>query len=148
MKKIAGIVLLSLLLSTAAVTAQEQQTAETQEQPAAETQENSKWGPLSYRNVTVYKVLEHQDGYIIYYSRTGNGIAKVKIPKEWYYKKLTFRNMPPQLNPMMTVVTKDGEFHSVILTLPPSRQHHVWGVCPRGTDFSDVQGIESITLEY
>ena len=90
MKKIAGIVLLGLLLSTAAVTAQEQQTAETQEQPAAETQENSKWGPLSYRNVTVYKVLEHQDGYIIYYSRTGNGIAKVKIPKEWYYKKLTF----------------------------------------------------------
>lgn len=168
MKKFAGIALAGLLLAavplaaqeaaapedTAAQTqetaaadtgtqAQEQQTAQT-----AQTEENSKWGDLSYRNVTVYKVLEHQDGYLIYYARTGNGIASVKIPKEWYNNKLTFRNMPPQINPLMTVITKGGEFHSVMLTLPPNRTHHVWGVCPRGTDFSDVQGLESIELEY
>lgn len=122
--------------------------------PAAAEANNAgghKESSLSYKMAPVYKVMESRDAYVVIYGRYGSKLATAKIPKEWAkYKpdttrKLTIRSLPPKLNPYITVVKKDGEFHKVILTVPSNKNDTVWGTASNSK--VDASGVESIELE-
>lgn len=89
---------------------------------------------VTYRNVLVYKVLDHKDAYIVMYAKGHRDVATVTIPKKWYSSainvntKLSFRALPKGMDPYMTVISRNGSFERVLLTLPTSRAASVWGV--------------------
>lgn len=86
---------------------------------------------LTYKNVTVYKVLDQKDAYIVLYAKGHREIGNVSIPKKWYTespKKLFFRPLTKGLGPYMSVFYDEGNFKKVILTMPTSRASSVWGV--------------------
>lgn len=106
---------------------------------------------LSYRNVTVHKILDHKDVYIVLYAKHGIGTGRVMIPKSWAHenpKKIQFRLLPKGLNPFMTVVYKDGEFHKVILTAQSPKVGGTWAVASAYADIGDSAQAETLEIEY
>ena len=106
---------------------------------------------ISYKNVTVYRVLDHRDAYVVMYARARNQIGKVTIPKSWHSRdnenkkaKLNFRPLPTGMAPWMTIITRDGNFDSVTLTMPTGRNHAAWGVATSDVEISD---LDKQTLE-
>ncbi len=86
---------------------------------------------ISYRNVTVYKVLDHKDAYIVMYAKGHREVGNVAIPKKWYKespRKLGFRKLSVGMTPYMTVFYRNGNFDQVVLTMPVSRADSAWGV--------------------
>jgi len=145
MKKIFLSILLVLAITTTVV-AQTQQVQRNE----SSSQEEGK-SSLSYRNVTIYKILDHKDVYIVLHGKNGLGIGQVMIPKTWSHespRKLQFRTLPKGLNPFMTVVYKDGEFHKVVLTLPVTKSGNVWGVAHDYADIGDSAQAETLDITY
>ena len=86
---------------------------------------------LTYKNVIVYKVLDHRDAYVVMYAKGHREVGNVTIPKKWYKEsqhKLAFRTLPAGMSPYMTVLYKSGEFSQVILTMPVNRGDSTWGI--------------------
>lgn len=141
MKKNLLALLLVFGLTVAGVFAQEQ-----------EAQTNKYDGNLTYRNVVVYKVFDHKDVVIVMYAKHGKDMGQVMVPKSWLHenpRKLTYRELPPGLNPYMTVLEKDGEFHKVILNLAPVRSpDNTWTVAKPYTDIGDAASAESLELDF
>ena len=103
--------------------------------------------PYSYRNVNVYRILDHQDAYVVLYEKQGIKIGKAVLPKKWAKeqpRKLVFRNKPKGMGTYMTVIYNEGEFYKVMVTLSPSRLDSVWGTVPTGTK---VSGTDADTLD-
>jgi len=123
--------------------------------PAISQEESKKYdneSDLTYVMATIYKVLETTDSYVVIYRKNGAAVGSVTIPKKWEryssteeVRKLQVRALPPRLDPYITVVTKNGEFYKVFLTLPVERSAKVWGRLKGKTD-TDVDSIESIEL--
>ncbi len=115
-------------------------------------QTNKYDGNLTYRSMVVYKVFDHKDVVIVIYAKHGKDMAQVAIPKTWSHenpRKLSYRILPKGINPYMTVVTKDGEFHKVILTLPHVRNpDSLWTVANPYLDFSDAASAETLEYEF
>ena len=109
-------------------------------------------GKMSYRNVIVYKVFDHKDVVIVIYTKHGKDMGQVMIPKSWTHenpRKLTYRTCPPGINPYMSVVTMDGEFHKVILTLPHVKSpDSLWTVASPHLDIGDAASAETLELDY
>lgn len=102
---------------------------------------------ISYENVTIYKVFDSKDAYVVLYAKKGIDIGKVTIPKSWAKespRKLAIRKQPAGMNPYMTVINKGGEFLKVWLTLPVNRKDEIWAVLPAG---SKVEGADATTLQ-
>ncbi len=102
---------------------------------------------LSYRNVNVYRILDHKDAYVVLYQKQGLKIGQAVLPKKWAKeqpRKLLFRNKPKGMGTYMSVFYNDGEFYKVILTLSPSRLDAVWGTVPTG---ATVDGTDADTLD-
>ncbi len=96
---------------------------------------------ISYHNVIVYKVLDHKDAYVVMYAKGHREVGNVTIPKKWYKEnpaKLSFRALPKGMTPYMTVLSKEGNFDHVILTMPVSRHTTVWGVADSSVQVSDA----------
>ena len=103
--------------------------------------------PYSYRNVNVYRILDHQDAYVVLYEKQGIKIGKAVLPKKWAKeqpRKLIFRNKPKGMGTYMTVIYNEGEFYKVMVTLSPSRLDSVWGTVPTG---AKIDGLDSDTLQ-
>ena len=89
---------------------------------------------VTYRNVQIYKVLDHKDAFIVMYAKGHRNVGTVNLPKKWYSSasrvdtKLSMRALPKGMNPYMTVIYRDGAFERVLLTLPVSRGNAIWGV--------------------
>jgi hypothetical protein len=101
-----------------------------------------------YHDVTIYKIHDYKDAYIILYARHDKGIGQLVIPKNWAKetpKKLTLRNMPKQISPYMSIYYNTNGFDHIQLTLPLSRQHSVWGASVSGDSFGD--NSSTTTLE-
>ena len=123
--------------------------------PAISQEESKKYdneSDLTYVMATIYKVLETTDSYVVIYRKNGAAVGSVTIPKKWEryssteeVRKLQVRALPPRRDPYITVVTKNGEFYKVFLTLPVERSAKVWGRLKGKTD-TDVDSIESIEL--
>ncbi len=131
-------VILSLLILVGilfSVTAEE--TEKTYKYPYQESE-------ISYRNVIVYKVLDHKDAYVVMYAKGHRDVGTVSIPKKWYSSaankdaKLSFRALPKGMNPYMTVISRNGSFERVLLTMPVSRGHSAWGVADSNVKIDDA----------
>lgn len=86
---------------------------------------------ISYKNVTVYKVLDHKDAYVVMYAKGHREVGNVTIPKKWYKespRKLGFRKLSVGMSPYMTVFYRGGNFEQVVLTMPVNRADSAWGV--------------------
>ncbi|MBO5137188.1 MAG: hypothetical protein J6B81_01635 [Spirochaetaceae bacterium] len=117
----------------------------------AQSQEEEGKSSLSYRNITIYKVLDHKEVYIVLYAKHGVGVGQVMIPKTWYRenpRKLQLRLLDKGLDPFMTVVYKDGEFHKVILTTPSPKRGDTWGVASDYTDIGDSAQAETLDIQF
>ena len=141
MKKNLLALLLVFGLTVAGIFAQEQ-----------EAQTNKYDGNLTYRNVVVYKVFDHRDVVIVMYAKHDKSMGQVMIPKAWIHqnpRRLTYRELPPGLNPYMTVLEKDGEFYKVVLNLAPVRSpDNTWTVAKPYTDIGDAASAESLELDF
>ncbi|MBR1536090.1 MAG: hypothetical protein IJ630_04050 [Treponema sp.] len=108
---------------------------------------------VSYRNVQIYKILDHNDAYIVMYAKGHRDVGTVTIPKKWYTSsmrsdsKLTFRPLPKGMNPYMTVLNRDGSFERVILTLPVSRASAIWGVADSTVKIDDADK-DTLDIKY
>lgn len=108
---------------------------------------------IYYKNVTVNKVLDHKDAYIVMHAKGHGSVGTVTIPKSWYStngntsSKLSFRPLPKGMAPWMTVISKDGAFNHVILTMPVSRAHAAWGVADPGKQIEDTNK-ETLEVVY
>lgn len=105
---------------------------------------------LSYHNVTVYKVLDHKQAYVVMYAKGHRDVGTVTIPKKWYKEnpsKLDFRLLPKGMTPYMTIVKKEGSFDHVILTMPISRAHEAWGVADSNVVIDDADK-DTLEIEY
>ena len=108
---------------------------------------------VSYRNVQVYKVLDHKDAYIVMYAKGHRDVGTVNIPKKWYSasmradSKLSFRPLPKGMYPYMTVISRDGAFERVLLTLPVSHNSPIWGVADSTHKIDDADK-ETLDIKY
>ncbi len=108
---------------------------------------------VSYRNVQVRKVLEHDDAYIVMYAKGHTGVGTVTLPKKWYSSqsnkntKLNLRALPKGMDPYMTVIYREGAFERVILTMPISRTSPVWGVAASTFKVTDADK-ETLDIAY
>lgn len=108
---------------------------------------------VSYRNVQVYKVLDHKDAYIVMYAKGHRDVGTVTIPKKWYSSsirpdaKLGFRPLPRGMYPYMTVISRDGSFERVLLTLPTTRNSPIWGVADSTVKISDADK-DTLDIKY
>ncbi len=104
---------------------------------------------LTYQTVSVYKIYDTKDAYVVLYEMQGLKMGQAVLPKKWTEntnnaRKMLFRDSPKGLNPYMTVIKQDGNFLKVWLTIPSDRKHAVWGVYPSGTP---VEGTDAESLE-
>jgi hypothetical protein len=108
---------------------------------------------VTYHNVTVYKVLDQKEAYIVLYAKGQNSVGTVTVPKKWYAtdanktSKLSFRPLPKGMSPWMTVISKEGSFDSVILTVPVSRANSLWGVADSNLVVEDANK-ETLEMAY
>ena len=105
---------------------------------------------LSYHNVTVYKVLDQKEAYIVMYAKGHRDVGSVTIPKKWYNEnpaKLSFRVLPKGMSPYMTVIKKEGSFDRVILTMPVDRANSAWGVADTGATVDDADK-DTLEIQY
>lgn len=141
MKRLVG-VLLVLALSCASIMAQDEQSENS-------GRDESKWGPVSYYNVPVYKVFDSKNAYVVVYGKSRYGAGSTTIPKKWARgnvqnpRKLKFRTVEGTLQPFMTVVSENGEFKRVVLNVPASKSNKIWGVAKE----SAVKDADKDTLE-
>lgn len=105
---------------------------------------------ITYQNVRIFKIYDQKDSYVVLYEKQGLKTGTAVIPKSWAKdqpRKLNFRNAPPKIQPYMTVISQDGSFLKVWVTVSPSRQNSIWGIYPAG---QSVEGsdADSLNLEY
>lgn len=101
---------------------------------------------VSYRNVQIYKVFDYKNAYVVEYRKGHRDVGMVSIPKKWYSelpRKLNFRALPKQMEPYMTIVSKEGSFERVILTMPIDRTGPYWAISTSG----QVSDADKDTLE-
>ncbi|MCR5605566.1 MAG: hypothetical protein K6F69_01945 [Treponema sp.] len=116
---------------------------------AADWQHEDNVSDLSYVNVTIYKIYDHVDAYVVKYAKAGLAVGQVVIPKSWFKDRpaqLEFRQLTRQLTPYMTVLKKGGEFYKVILTLPTDRNDKTWGVLSHNIKI-DTESVKSVEVD-
>lgn len=105
---------------------------------------------MSYENVSIYKVLDQKDSYVILYAKKGMDIGQAVVPKKWAKespRKLNFRKTPSGLGSYMTVIKKSGEFYKVWLTVPVNRNNSIWGILDSGVQVSGTDA-DTFNIEY
>lgn len=116
-------------------------TAENSSQPNKKYTNEFVESTVSYRNVNIRKVLDHRDAYIVFYQKGHRDTGTVTIPKRWYKenpKKLTFRPLPKGMTPYMTVISREGSFERVTLTMPKNQVAPYWGVADSSVTINDA----------
>lgn len=105
----------------------------------------------SYINVPLYKVYNHQNGYIVMYTRDGLKISTSYMPIKWFAfkeRKAKLINLPKGLYPYMTIVYKNNEFQYVTLAVPRNPADPFWGLLPETTgDVRDKFNVETFVLD-
>lgn len=104
---------------------------------------------ISYQTAPIYKIFDSTDYYVVLYGKYGSKMGTVTIPKEWAKwqkdtpRKLSLRSLPPKINPYITIVKKDNNFHKVILTIPLNKTDRLWGIINESkVDKSEKDSIE------
>lgn len=129
MKKTLIVGLISAVLSAGFIFSATAQESADKKEPSYKKEFHE--SEMSYKNVTVYRVLDQKDAYIVMYAKGHREVGNVVVPKKWYKsspRKLAFRKLSTGMSPYMTVLYRNGEFEQVILTMPISRADSAWGV--------------------
>ena len=141
MKKIFIIALLASIFTCAAFA---------ENQDLSRPKDESKWSDMTYVTAPVMEILESKDCYVVIYQKKYAGTATVTIPKSWNNfkkdtpRKLKFRNIKNPDDSFITVVSKGGEFHRVILSCPMKKNNKLWGIISNDLN---VEGADKETLE-
>lgn len=105
---------------------------------------------VSYHNVSIRKVLDHKDAFVVFYQKGRRDTGTITIPKKWYKqnpKKLTFRPLPRGMTPYMTVISREGAFERVTLTMPISHATTYWGIADSNITVDDADK-DTLEIEY
>ncbi|MCR5724691.1 MAG: hypothetical protein K6G80_06370 [Treponema sp.] len=135
---------LAVVVALAAVTVQV--SAENSSQPDKVYTREFIESAVTYRNVQVYKVFDYKNAYVVEYRKGHRDVGMVSIPKRWYSelpRKLNFRALPRGMEPYMTLISKEGAFERVVLTMPIDRTDPYWGISTQG----QVEDADKDTLE-
>ncbi len=104
---------------------------------------------ITYQTAPIYKIFDSTDYYVVLYGKYGAKMGTVTIPKEWAKwqkdtpRKLSLRALPPKINPYITIVKKDNDFHKVILTIPLNKTDRLWGIMNENkVDKSEKDSVE------
>ena len=141
MKKIFAILILTAIFAC---------TVFAENQDLSRPKDESKWSDITYVTAPVMKILESKDCYVVIYQKKFAGTATVTIPKSWNNfkkdtpRKLKFRNIKNPDDSFITVVSKGGEFHRVILSCPMKKNNKLWGIISNDLK---VEGADKETLE-
>ena len=138
--------LMAMVLCTCAILALVAQDAEKKESTKPIWDHGDNVSSISYQNVPILKIYDQKDAYVVLYEKQSLKIGTAVIPKSWAKetpRKLNFRNAQPKIHPYMTLISKDGEFNKVWITINPSRFNSIWGIYPNG---EEVQGTDATTL--
>jgi hypothetical protein len=106
---------------------------------------------LYYINVPIVRVLQHRDGYVVYYQKKAQGIGKTYIPKKWFAKTERKAYLDPldgYMGSFLTIYYNQGEFQRVRLNLPTDPRHAVWGGVYNGNDGAELFDIDTIDIVY
>lgn len=104
----------------------------------------------SYTNIPLYKVYNHQNGYIVLYTKDGYKISTSYVPIKWFAlsdRRGKLINLPKGLYPYMTIVYKNNEFQYVTLAVPRNPADSFWGLLPEGTDVTGKFDAETFVLQ-
>lgn len=105
---------------------------------------------ITYTNIPLYKIYNHQEGYVALYTKDGSTISKTYLPMSWIKSgsgKCRVIDLPKGLYPYMSVFYKNGEFQFVTLAVPKNPADPFWGVLPPDSDVSSKFDVETIVLE-
>lgn len=109
---------------------------------------------LTYVNVPVFRTYDQRQCYVVMYQKNNNKIGQVLLPKEWFkskaneQKKGILRTLPKLLNPYMTVIYKNNEFHKVLLNMPLDRNHSAWSIITPEIDVASKMNMETLEITY
>lgn len=109
---------------------------------------------LTYVNVPVYRTYDQRQCYVVMYQKNNNKIGQVLLPKEWFktkdgeHKKGILRTLPKLLNPYMTIIYKNEEFHKVLLNMPLDRNHSSWSIITPEIDVANKMNMETLEIAY
>ncbi|MDR1748480.1 MAG: hypothetical protein LBR47_05415 [Spirochaetaceae bacterium] len=109
------------------------------------------YSDLYYIYVPVVRVLQHRDGYVVYYQKKSYGIGKTYIPKKWFSgtgRKATFAPLEGYMDPYMTVYYNKGEFQRVRLNLPSNPSDPIWDGLYTDENSAEVFNIDTISIQY
>lgn len=104
---------------------------------------------VTYKNVNIFKILDHKDAYVVIYAKGHRDTGNVIIPKKWSYempKKLTFRSLPTGMSPYMTVINRGGSFERVVITMPLTKGNPYWGLVDTGVEIDADK--DTLEIEY
>jgi hypothetical protein len=106
---------------------------------------------LYYISVPVVRVLQHRDGYVVYYQKKGQGIGKTMIPKKWFAgteRKASLGPLEGYMGSYMTVYYNKGEFQRVRLNLPSNPADTVWNGVYTDNNGAEAFNIDTIDIKY
>lgn len=111
------------------------------------------WSVMDYENIPILKILESRDGYVVIYQKNAAGVGSTVIPKAWAKgnpenpRKLKIRKLSRGITkPFMTIVTKSGEFHRVMLTIPMNKSDALWGTVYDIKEGLDKENMDDVKL--
>jgi len=103
--------------------------------------------------VSVEKIYQAIEGYLVQYRMSYNRVGTVAIPIEWFSNaasKAVEVKLSSGTNwPTLTIFYKEGgEFSHLRLYVHKNRSHSTWGNIPPGTDLSRFFEQDKFTVEY
>lgn len=106
---------------------------------------------LYYVNVQILKIFPHKYGYYVIYRRAGLKHGEVYIPHEWFDRRdsrailnLTSEN----INPYLTIVTRNGEFDHVRVVAKKDTRHVTWGTISEKALEESKFKVDKLAVEY
>ncbi|HCC37834.1 MAG TPA: hypothetical protein DEQ14_09585 [Treponema sp.] len=119
----------------------------------AQTISEDKASEYYYVNVDIEKIYPSRSGYVVEYRKSGNRMARVYLPNEWFTDaggKGEIVSLPQGGNwPSMSVYYRSGEFSHVRLFIHKWKGHVTWGNIPLNVNINDrFEGVEGIALEF
>jgi len=108
---------------------------------------------MYYINVPVERIIPTKTGYIIQYRSSGNTLAVIGIPNEWFTDAAGSAEMiklPIASDwPTMSIFYVNGKFSHIRIYVHPAKSHRTWGNVPQGTDVSRFfTDKESFAIQY
>ena len=113
----------------------------------------AKKSEVTYFSVTVLKVLDSRDAYVVIYQKNKIGTGTVLLPKSWTLPtksgdtpvKLRLRSVRTMNEAYFSVYKRNGEFYRAVLNVPMKKTNPIWGIVDQKNN--KLEGADKDTLE-